>query len=90
MVTVAEAFWQSFAQSIEANILLFSLAMILFAALFIITKQSMSSTLLLGIVAMDGIERIANEPVVTILYNALKILVFGLIGYAIATTVFKK
>ncbi len=90
MVSFAQVFWESAMTSFNSNILLFGAVIFILALLFIITKQSLSSSLLLGMVAMDGIGKVANEPFIDLLLLTLKILTLGMIGYAVATAVFKK
>ncbi len=89
-VSLAQVFWEAAMTSFGSNILLFATAVIAFAAIFFITKQSLSSSLLLGVVAMDGMGRLANEPFIDLLLLTLKVLIVGVVGYGLATTVFKK
>ncbi len=88
--SLAQVFWESAMTSFGSNILLFGFIIMFLAILFVITKQSLSSSLLLGVVALDGIRIVANEPFIDLLLLLIKILVLGVIGYGIATAVFKK
>ncbi len=88
--SLAQVFWEAAMTSFGSNILLFGTIVMGLAALFIITKQSLSSSLLLGVVALDGVAIVANEPFIDLLLLTIKILVLALIGYGLATTVFKK
>lgn len=90
MVSFAQVFWESAMTSFNSSILLFGAVVFILALLFIITKQSLSSSLLLGMVALDGVSKVANEPFIDLLLLTIKILILGMIGYAIATAVFKK
>lgn len=86
----AQVFWEAAMTSFGSNILLFGAVVFILAILFLITKQSLSSSLLLGMVALDGVSKVANEPFINLLLLTLKILVLGMIGYGLATAVFKK
>lgn len=90
MPPFAQVFWEAAMTSFNSSILLFGAVVFILALLFIITKQSLSSGLLLGMVALDGIDKVAHEEFISLLLLTLKILVLGMIGYAIATAVFKK
>ncbi len=86
----AQVFWEAAMTSFGSNILLFGTVIIVLAALFIITKQSLSSSLLLGVVAVDGIALVANEPFIDTLLLTIKVLIVGVVGFGLATAVFKK
>jgi len=69
--------------------LLFAFSIMFFIALFIVTRQSLASSLLLGMVALDGLIRIGSDQFISTLYLALKIMVFAYIGFSIARGVMK-
>ncbi len=57
----AQIFWEAAMTSFGSNILLFGAVVMVLAVLFVITKQSLSSSLLLGMVALDGMDRLSND-----------------------------
>ncbi len=87
---ISQIFYDSVAQAFGSNVFLFGFAIVFFAFLFAITRQSLASSLLLGMVALDGMDRLSNDDNIFFLNLLLKILIFGGIGYVFATTVFKK
>ncbi len=87
---ISQVFYDSVAQAFGSNVFLFGFAIVFFAFLFAITRQSLPSSLVLGMVALDGMDRLSNDDNVFFLNLLLKILIFGGIGFVIATTVFKK
>ncbi len=87
---ISQVFYDSVAQAFGSNVFLFGFAVVFFAFLFAITRQSIPSSLLLGMVALDGMQRLSNDDNIFFLNILLKLLIFGGIGFVIATTVFKK
>ncbi len=87
---ISQVFYDSVALAFGNNVFLFGFAVVFFAFLFAITRQSLASSLLLGMVALDGMERLSDDDNIFFLNLLLKILIFGGIGFVIATTVFKK
>lgn len=90
VATLAEVFWEVFAQAFGSNILLFAFATFFFAAIFFVTRQSLASSMVLGIIALEGMQRTANEPFIDIFVLGLRILILGVIGFVFASSVFKK
>ncbi len=88
--SISQVFFEAASQAFGSNLIMFAVAVIFFAALFFITRQSLASSLLLGIIAMEGLQKIANEPFIDIFTIGLRILILGVIAYGFATTVFKK
>ena len=88
--SLAQVFWEALVLGIGSNILVFGLGIIFFAALFYITRQSLSSSLLIGLVALDGMAMFANEPIIDLLLLTIKVLIVGVVGFGLATGVFKK
>lgn len=89
-MTLFETIFQTVSTGFGLNILVFGFAIIFFSVLFIITRQSLSTGLLLGVLVLDGLDRIANEPYVSLLYLVAKVLMGGVIAFVFITTVFKK
>lgn len=90
VATLSQVFYEAAVQAFQSNLLLFAFAVIFFAALFFITRQSLASSILLGIIALEGLQKVANEPFMDIFVIGLRILILGLVGYGFATTIFKK
>ena len=81
--SIAQVSYEAAITAFGSNIALFAFGLILFVILFAITRQSLASSLLLGMVTIDGFNLIANEPLLNILGLAMKIIILALIGYAI-------
>lgn len=84
VATLSQVVWESIYPAFGSPLLLFGFVVIFFIALFIVTKQNLASSLLLGMVAIDGLARIANLDYINWLNVLLKFLIFAIIGYAIA------
>lgn len=89
-MTLADTFFQALLTGFGLNILVFAFAIFFFVLLFIVTRQSLASSFLLAVVALDGLDRVANEPYVSLLYLSLKILLGSVIALVFILTVFKK
>lgn len=81
---LSQVLWETLYPAFGSTILLFAFAVIFFLGLFIVTKQNLASSLLLGSVAIDGLSRTANLDYINWLNILSKVLVFLIIGYAIA------
>lgn len=81
---LSQVLWEALYPTFGSTVLLFGFAVVFFIALFIVTKQNLASSLLLGSVGIDGLSRLANQDYINWLNILLKVLIFLLIGYAIA------
>jgi hypothetical protein len=88
--TLAQYFWEAAITAFGSTLLVYGVFVFIMVLLFLVTRQNLATSLLLSIIALDGLDRVANEPYLSLLYIVAKFLVFGLIGYAIATTIFRK
>lgn len=87
---LSQVFWEAAIQGVGSNILVFGLAVVFFVMLFFITRQSLSSSLIIGVIAIEGLVKVANEPFIDLLGLTLRVLIVGVIGFVLASAVFKK
>jgi len=81
---LSQIIWEMLFQAFGSTELLFAFVIVFFIGLFIVTKQNLASSLLLGMVAIDGLSRVSNNTFINWLNILLKVLIFLIIGYAIA------
>lgn len=81
---LSQIIWETFYPAFGDNALMFAFLVVGFIFLFIVTRQNLASSLLLGMVAIDGLDRMANDSYVRLLNIVLKVLVLAIIGFAIA------
>lgn len=82
--TLSQIIWETFYPAFGDPLLFFGFAVVFFIGLFIVTKQNLATSVLLGMVAVDGMSRLANLDYINWLNILLKVLIFALIGYSIA------
>lgn len=90
-MTLATEFYNVFIAGFGSPLIAFVVLLLIFAVIFFITKQSISSSALLGIVLLDSLDRLSNHDQLIFLINlGVKVLVLGGIGYVIASSTFRK
>lgn len=82
--TISQIVWETFYPAFGSPLLFFGFAIVFLVFLFVVTKQNLATSMLLGMVAIDSLDRMANLQYISVLNIVLKIIIFGIIGYAIA------
>lgn len=85
-MTIAADIYGNLVMAFGSDALVLAFALIFLTLVFFITRQSLSSSIVLGVVAMRGLVLIADQEFINILYYAFIILIGLGIGWAILRT----
>ena len=74
-MSIATQLYANLITAFGSDALVLAFALIFLTLVFFITRQSLSSSIVLGIVAMRGLVLVANQEFITLLYYGFIILI---------------